>query len=107
MTAAVAYGERFIVPLVNEFMANTRNCVSISTVNRTLDLVQEGYDLASASANSASRAEFATASRRAQCTCALHRATWNATDGHTLPERRDTTIARRHLVVQIEGREQR
>jgi len=47
MTAAVAYGERFIVPLVNEFMARHPQLrVDIELSNRTLDLVQEGYDLA-------------------------------------------------------------
>lgn len=47
MTAAVAYGERFIVPLVNEFMARHPQLrVEIELSNRTLDLVQEGYDLA-------------------------------------------------------------
>nr|WP_254621466.1 LysR family transcriptional regulator [Stutzerimonas stutzeri] len=47
MTAAVAYGERFIVPLVNDFMAQHPQLrVEIELSNRTLDLVQEGYDLA-------------------------------------------------------------
>lgn len=47
MTAAVAYGERFIVPLVNAFMAQHPQLrVEIELSNRTLDLVQEGYDLA-------------------------------------------------------------
>ncbi|TLX54058.1 LysR family transcriptional regulator [Stutzerimonas nosocomialis] len=47
MTAAVAYGERFIVPLVNAFMARHPQLrVEIELTNRTLDLVQEGYDLA-------------------------------------------------------------
>ncbi|TWC43172.1 LysR family transcriptional regulator [Pseudomonas sp. SJZ079] len=47
MTAAVAYGERFIVPLVNEFMAQHPQLrVEIELSNRPLDLVQEGYDLA-------------------------------------------------------------
>ena len=47
MTAAVAYGERFIVPLVNQFMAQHPQLrVEIELTNRTLDLVQEGYDLA-------------------------------------------------------------
>src|SRR3989338_3643832 len=47
MTAAVAYGERFIVPLVNAFMAQYPQLrVEIELSNRTLDLVQEGYDLA-------------------------------------------------------------
>lgn len=47
MTAAVTYGERFIVPLVNQFMArHPRLSVEIELTNRTLDLVQEGFDLA-------------------------------------------------------------
>lgn len=47
MTAAVTYGERFIVPLVNAFMARYPQLrVEIELSNRTLDLVQEGFDLA-------------------------------------------------------------
>ncbi len=47
MTAAVAYGERFIVPLVNNFMAAYPQLkVEIELTNRMLDLVQEGFDLA-------------------------------------------------------------
>lgn len=47
MTAAVAYGERFIVPLVNEFMASHPQLkLEIELTNRTLDMVQEGFDLA-------------------------------------------------------------
>ncbi|TBV09196.1 LysR substrate-binding domain-containing protein [Stutzerimonas kirkiae] len=47
MTAAVAYGERFIVPVVNRFMAQHPQLqVEIELSNRTLDLVQEGFDLA-------------------------------------------------------------
>ncbi|MDR3410106.1 MAG: LysR family transcriptional regulator [Formivibrio sp.] len=47
MTAAVAYGERFIVPLVNAFMtAYPQLKVEIELTNRMLDLVQEGFDLA-------------------------------------------------------------
>ncbi|MFC3606401.1 LysR family transcriptional regulator [Stutzerimonas tarimensis] len=47
MTSAVAYGERFIVPLVNEFMSNYPHLqVEIELSNRTLDLVHEGFDLA-------------------------------------------------------------
>lgn len=46
MTAAVTYGERFIVPLVNQFMAQyPKLAVEIELTNRTLDLVQEGFDL--------------------------------------------------------------
>jgi len=47
MTAAVAYGERFIVPIVNEFMAQYPTLkVDIELTNRTLDMVHEGFDLA-------------------------------------------------------------
>lgn len=47
MTAAVAYGERFIVPIVNSFMAQHPQLrVEIELTNRMLDLVQEGFDLA-------------------------------------------------------------
>lgn len=47
MTCAVAYGERFIVPLVNQFMArHSQLRVDIELDNRPLDLLQEGLDLA-------------------------------------------------------------
>ncbi len=47
MTCAVAYGERFIVPLVTSFMArHPRLSVEIELSNRTLDLVQDGFDIA-------------------------------------------------------------
>ncbi|WP_137885124.1 LysR substrate-binding domain-containing protein [Pseudomonas sp. 2FE] len=47
MTCAVAYGERFIVPLVTDFMARHPQLrVDIELSNRTLDLLQEGLDLA-------------------------------------------------------------
>ena len=47
MTCAVAYGERFIVPLVNDFMTlHPQLRVEIELSNRNLDLVQDGYDLA-------------------------------------------------------------
>lgn len=47
MTCAVTYGEHFIVPLVNDFMAcHPQLRVEIELSNRTIDLVQEGYDLA-------------------------------------------------------------
>nr|WP_288498877.1 LysR substrate-binding domain-containing protein [uncultured Pseudomonas sp.] len=47
MTCAVAYGERFIVPLVTNFMArHPRLSVEIELSNRTLDLVQDGFDIA-------------------------------------------------------------
>lgn len=47
MTCAVAYGERFIVPLVNAFMARHPQLrVDIELSNRPLDLMHEGLDLA-------------------------------------------------------------
>lgn len=47
MTCAVAYGERFVVPLVNEFMAlHPQLSVDIQLTNRPLDLLHEGLDLA-------------------------------------------------------------
>ncbi|QLC74191.1 LysR family transcriptional regulator [Pseudomonas sp. LPB0260] len=47
MTCAVAYGERFIVPLVTDFMSRHPQLrVEIELSNRTLDMVQEGLDLA-------------------------------------------------------------
>lgn len=47
MTCAVAYGERFVVPLVNEFMAQFPQLrVEIELSNRQLDLFHEGFDLA-------------------------------------------------------------
>jgi len=47
MTCAVAYGERFIVPLVNDFMARHPQLrVEIELSNQTLDLLHGGLDLA-------------------------------------------------------------
>ncbi len=47
MTCAVAYGERFIVPLVTDFMALYPQLrVDIELSNRPLDLLHEGLDLA-------------------------------------------------------------
>lgn len=47
MTAAVAYGERFIVPVVNAFMARHPQLrVEIELTNRVMDIVHEGFDLA-------------------------------------------------------------
>jgi len=47
MTCAVAYGERFIVPLVTRFMSLYPQLrVDIELSNRPLDLVHEGLDLA-------------------------------------------------------------
>ncbi|MBX9755148.1 MAG: LysR family transcriptional regulator [Pseudomonadaceae bacterium] len=47
MTCAVAYGERFIVPLLNDFMAlHPQLRLEIELTNRPLDLLQEGLDLA-------------------------------------------------------------
>lgn len=47
MTCALTYGERFVVPLVNDFIARHPQLrVEIELTNRTLDIVQEGFDLA-------------------------------------------------------------
>lgn len=47
MTCAVAYGERFIAPLVTRFMEKHPQLrVDIELSNTTLDLLQEGMDLA-------------------------------------------------------------
>jgi DNA-binding transcriptional LysR family regulator len=47
MTCAVAYGERFIVPLVTDFMMRHPQLrVDIELSNHNLDLVHEGLDLA-------------------------------------------------------------
>ncbi|WXL27209.1 LysR substrate-binding domain-containing protein [Ectopseudomonas mendocina] len=47
MTCAVAYGERFIVPLVTDFMIqHSQLRVEIELSNRPLDLLHEGLDLA-------------------------------------------------------------
>ncbi len=47
MTAAVTYGERFIVPIVNAFMAQHPQLrVEIDLSNPMLELVQAGFDLA-------------------------------------------------------------
>jgi DNA-binding transcriptional LysR family regulator len=47
MTCAVAYGERFIVPLVTDYLARYPELqVDIELTNRPLDLVNEGLDLA-------------------------------------------------------------
>lgn len=47
LTCSIAYGERFIVPLVNQFMAaHPQLSVTIDLTNRLVDLVGEGFDLA-------------------------------------------------------------
>ncbi|MCU1715837.1 LysR substrate-binding domain-containing protein [Pseudomonas sp. 5P_3.1_Bac2] len=47
LTCAVAYGERFIVPLVTDFMLlHPQLRVDIELSNRTLDLLHEGLDMA-------------------------------------------------------------
>jgi DNA-binding transcriptional LysR family regulator len=47
MTCAVAYGERFIVPLMTDFMVQHPQLrVDIELSNRTLDLLYDGLDLA-------------------------------------------------------------
>ncbi|OYQ35610.1 LysR family transcriptional regulator [Niveispirillum lacus] len=47
LTCSIAYGERFIVPLVNRFLlSHPQLSVSIDLTNRLVDLVGEGFDLA-------------------------------------------------------------
>jgi len=47
MTCAVTYGERFVVPLVNDFLARYPEVsLELDLTNRTVDLLHEGYDLA-------------------------------------------------------------
>lgn len=47
LTCSIAYGERFIVPLVNRFLLDhPQLSVSIDLTNRIVDLVGEGFDLA-------------------------------------------------------------
>ncbi|MDE1146542.1 MAG: LysR substrate-binding domain-containing protein [Azospirillaceae bacterium] len=47
LTCSIAYGERYIVPLVNRFAADhPQLAVTIDLSNRVVDLVGEGFDLA-------------------------------------------------------------
>jgi DNA-binding transcriptional LysR family regulator len=47
MTCAVSYGERFVVPLVNDFIERyPRLQVDIQLTNQSRDLIQDGLDLA-------------------------------------------------------------
>ncbi|MFV3074410.1 LysR family transcriptional regulator [Niveispirillum fermenti] len=47
LTCSIAYGERFIVPLVNRFLRDhPQLSVAIDLTNRLVDLVGEGFDLA-------------------------------------------------------------
>lgn len=47
MTSATAYGEQFIMPLINDLMErHPQLSIEVELTNRQLDLVQEGYDLA-------------------------------------------------------------
>ncbi|WP_297892224.1 LysR family transcriptional regulator [Shewanella sp.] len=47
LTAPVAYGEKFIMPLLNDFMVQYPSIeFSVDLTNRTLDLIEGGYDLA-------------------------------------------------------------
>ncbi|ALG72717.1 LysR family transcriptional regulator [Azospirillum thiophilum] len=47
MTCATAYGEQFVMPLINSLMErNPQLSIEVELTNRRLDLVQEGYDLA-------------------------------------------------------------
>ncbi len=111
MTAAVAYGERFIVPLVNDFMAQHPQLrVEIELSNRTLDLVQEGYDLAIRLGRlSESRLVATRIAPRAMYLCAAPSYLERYGRPHTLSE-----LARHNCLVgtgdtwmlQVDGREQ-
>ncbi|TVT73830.1 MAG: LysR family transcriptional regulator [Pseudomonas sp.] len=111
MTAAVAYGERFIVPLVNEFMAQHPQLrVDIELSNRTLDLVQESYDLAIRLGKlGESRLVATRIAPRAMYLCAAPNYLERYGRPHTLSE-----LARHNCLIgtsdiwsfQIEGREQ-
>ncbi len=47
MTCSVAYGERFVVPIVNQIMSeNPRLSIDITLTDEVLDLVDRGIDLA-------------------------------------------------------------
>ncbi len=47
MTAPVYYGEYFVAPLVNDFLLRYPKIdLELNLTNRTVDLVEEGYDLA-------------------------------------------------------------
>jgi DNA-binding transcriptional LysR family regulator len=47
MTCAVAYGEQFLAPLINEIMTdNPRLSVDLILTDQVLDIVEEGIDLA-------------------------------------------------------------
>ncbi|CAO3360033.1 LysR substrate-binding domain-containing protein [Azospirillum melinis] len=47
MTCATAYGEQFVMPLINDLMErHPQLSIEVELTNRQLDLVQEGYDLA-------------------------------------------------------------
>jgi DNA-binding transcriptional LysR family regulator len=46
MSLATTYGERYVAPLVNEFLAaHPQLGVDMDFSNRTVDLIEEGYDL--------------------------------------------------------------
>jgi len=47
LTAPVTYGEQYIIPLINDFIAQYSEVeVSVYLTNKQIDLVDEGYDLA-------------------------------------------------------------
>ena len=84
MTCAVAYGERFITPLVTRFMDVYPHLrVDIELSNDTLDLVHEGMDLRFVWVGCRIRVWSQPASRHGRCTCALRRPTSSVTAGRT------------------------
>jgi DNA-binding transcriptional LysR family regulator len=111
MTSAVAYGERFIVPLVNEFMAQHPQLrVEIELSNRPLDLVQEGYDLAIRLGRLSESSMVATRiAPRALYLCASPSYLQRYGRPHTLSElsRHNCLIGTSDTwMLQVEGREQ-
>jgi len=85
LTCAVAYGERFIVPLVTRFMGLYPQLrVEIELSNRTLDLLQKAWTWPSAWDACRTRDWWQPGWRRGECSCALHRTTWRAMAGPTV-----------------------
>lgn len=111
MTCAVAYGERFIVPLVTDYMARYPQLeVDIELTNRTLDLVNEGLDLAIRLGRlQASRLVAARLAPRQMYLCAAPSYLGRYGRPHSLSE-----LARHNCLIgstdqwlmQVEGREQ-
>ncbi len=94
MTCAVAYGERFIVPLVTRFMALYPQLrVDVELSNHTLDLLHEGMDLAIRLGRLADSRLVATRLAPRRMYCAPRRPTWNVMAGRTACRNWRGTIA--------------